>query len=292
MQDITNENTTCNLTNNITIEKICNAIDTINCSNSVIYCYTGTGNSFAASKQFSKFFDGIEIKFITQELVDNPETVKKDFGIIVVPSYAYGVPKLVKRWLKKARFYIDYLAVAVLQGSSQRGTGAEVAKLLKRQKQQVAYSSGVDSMENYVHLFGHPKPEKAEKRAKDQHNSVARLCEIYKNREVKKIKTFRPLSAFVSFIFRTAKVFFPLRYRTTKTCNGCEICRKVCPPDAIVMREKKGRKIPKFKALRCDHCQACMQLCPSKSIKFFRIKPKSPRYKHKDCALKELIKRD
>jgi len=257
-----------------------------------IFCYTGTGNSFAAAKQFSSFFGDIPITFITQELVENPQPIVCEFAVIFAPSYGYGLPKLVRRWLKSTSFKIGYLAVCILQGSSMRGTAAEAIRILKRKKQAVHFVSGVDSVENYVHLFGHPSDEFQEERFQAQILAVQAICEKLQNRERVKVRTFSPLSKFVSVMFRGAVPMFITRYRVTEHCNACEICRKICPPKAITMKEKNGRTLPHFKARMCDHCQACMQLCPKQAIRYFKIKPNSPRYKHKDVVLKELIKRD
>jgi len=265
--------------------------DTTKQSYNRIFCYTGTGNCYAAAKQFSQHFDNMPVEFILQEMIDTPQTVTCDFCIITLPSYAFGVPLLVKRWLKATKFNVEYLTVAVLQGSNQRGTTAEIFKLLRKQGQKVAYSSGVDSVENYVHLFGHQKENKIISRTEAQRLDVEKLCRAYEARETNKPRMFRPFSRFVSVLFRGASHLFTKRYRILDTCNACQICRMVCPPNAITMIEKKGRTIPKFKGTRCDHCQACMQLCPKRAIKYFRIKPKSPRYLHKDVTLGELIKR-
>ncbi|MCL2847606.1 MAG: EFR1 family ferrodoxin [Firmicutes bacterium] len=260
-----------------------------------IFCYTGTGNCFAAAKQISQYFGGLPIDFITEKLccdTKNSNEIELDFAVIVLPSYGFGLPKLVKRFLKNNEFNIGYLAIAVLQGSSQRGTAAEAVKILCKKGQKVHYSSAVDSVENYVHLFGHPRPEVQKQRSDIQEDNIESLCKVYENRTENKIKLFRPLSALVSLIFKIGAFIFAKCYKVTPNCNSCEICRKVCPPNAIIMQQKKGKSIPKFKSTKCDHCQACLQLCPKKAIQFFRIRPKSPRYIHRNVTLSELIKRD
>jgi len=257
-----------------------------------IYCYTGTGNSFAAAKQLSAHFDSCPIEFITGELVDAKPKIELDFCVIVLPSYAFGVPKLVKRFLKSASFKIEYLAIAVLQGSEQKGTATEAIKILKKKGQAVSYSSGVDSVENYVPLFGHPSDQLIKLRSDLQKENIISLCAAYQNKETNSVSLSRPLSAFISAVFRGASTMFPAFYRILKSCNGCGICAKICPPNAIKMRLKKsGRTVPKFKATLCDHCQACLQLCPKKAIRFTKIKPTSPRYIHREVTLTELIKR-
>jgi len=259
-----------------------------------IFCYTGTGNCLAAANQLSSAFDNTPVTFITEELIKATPSIECDFAVVVLPSYAYGLPKLVRRFFKETSFKISYLAIAVLMGSSQRGTAAEAIKILKRKGQYVSYSSGVASVENYVPLFGHPKNELITRRTAEQTTNINALITAYKNGETNSVSTVRPLSAFVSAVFRGASLFFPKCYRITKDCNGCELCRMICPPNTISMTKRKNRETltPKFKARKCDHCQACLQLCPKKAIRFPRIKPTSPRYRHVDISLKDLIKRD
>ena len=279
--------------------------------NNRIFCYTGTGNSFAASKVFAKVFD-CSVEFIVDELLENTEVITADRLIVVVPSYAYGVPKLVKKWLKAANFDANYFAVIVTYGSKPRGTAAEAIKILRKKGVKVNFSGGTIAVENYVHLFGHPSEKMKIERTAAQERGVAALVTSLEEKEENTVRLARPFSAFVSGLFRSIAAKFVSSYKIMDTCNGCGICRRVCPPDVIEMveRVRKGKKwkkikdedkqnpeieirtIPKFKGKKCDHCQACMQLCPKKSIKYFRIKPDSPRYLHKDVKMPELLKRE
>ena len=260
--------------------------------NGKIFCYSGTGNSYAAAKQLSNSFDNMPIVHITKELTQKAETVECDTCFIIYPSYAYGLPIEVRKWLKKTSFKVKYLALIVTYGTSPRGTNAEAIRLLKKKGQQVNYSAKAQSVENYVHLFGHASEEDRVKNTAAQATDMTALVEKFKNSETNKEKMFTPFSRYVSCLFRVVRNTFAARYKLTKECNNCEICRRVCPTNAIEMREKKGKLRPYFKTLECDHCQACMQLCPHNAIVYMKIKPNSPRYKHKDVTLTELIKRE
>jgi len=255
-----------------------------------IFCYSGTGNSLASAKQLSEYFS-MPVKMITEELIAKKPAVLGEFCIIIFPSYAYGAPLSVRRFAKKADFNVKYMVLLTTYGSHYGGTLAEIIRLLKRKKQKVSYSDGIKCVENYIPIFGLTKEEKVKARIEAQHKKTKDLIPLLEQRLNNKRRTFKPFSLFISKIFRTFKPLFPKFYRVKNRCNGCGICAKVCPTNAIKIVKKAKRYVPKFKALKCDHCQGCLQLCPSKAIRFARVRPKTGRYIHSNVSLNELIKR-
>ncbi|MCL2570158.1 MAG: EFR1 family ferrodoxin [Firmicutes bacterium] len=260
-----------------------------------IFCYTGTGNSYAASKQLALEINA-EVVHITQELVESRLEVVCDVCVIVFPVYAYGMPKTVKRFIKATRFSVEYFAVLVTQGSMHGGALAEAIRLLRRRKQRVAYTDGIKSVENFVHMFKLPQEEQIKIICETQRQKVAQVTQDVKDRKRNRRILFRPGSSFVSWVFRCATKIFAKRYKLTQDCTGCEICYRVCPPRAIQMVRVEGEgddilRRPCVIPKRCDFCQACMQLCPHKAIWFGKVTPSSRRYCHEDVKIKELLKR-
>jgi len=252
----------------------------------IIFCYSGTGNCLASAKQLGAEL-GMEIVHITNELVASNSTFEGDVGIIIFPVYAYGMPKTVKRFIRKNKFAFEYFAVLTTFGSRPLGAYGEAIRLLRRRKQRVAYTDGAISIENFVHMFKLPTEERIAELTEIQHNETKRLAESIRNRKRNRRCTFRPISSFISFLFRTVCPMFAKRYKVTDACTGCEVCYKICPATAITMQESR----PKFLHKKCDHCQGCMQLCPARAIRFGKIKPDSRRYKHSDVSTKDMIKR-
>lgn len=255
-----------------------------------IFCYSGTGNSLASAKQISKHFN-MPVKMITAELVAEKPEIACDFCVIIYPAYAYGAPVSVKKFILNSNFKVNYMVLLTTYGSRHGGSLAEIIRLLKKKKQKVSYSSGIKAVENYVPMFGLTKDKEVKKRIEAQRQKTEELIAILEQRVCNKRNTFRPFSRIISKIFRVVKPMFAKTYRVKNRCNGCGICVKVCPVNAITIIKKGERTVPKFKALKCDHCQGCLQLCPHKAIKYVRVRPKTGRYRHSDVTLNELFKR-
>jgi len=253
-----------------------------------IFVYSATGNSLASAKQIAVQFDA-EIVHITDE---NVGEFGGEFGALVFPVYAYGVPKTVKRFIQKSKFKFQYFALLATKGSHQGGSLAEGIKLFRKRKQRVHYSNGILCVENFVHMFKLPPEEVLKTQIEQQRQKTAQVIEDLEKRKTNRRWRFRPESAFVSFVFKRFTKTFAKRYKITQQCNGCGICHKVCPAGAIQMVEmdndsQEPHIIPKL----CDHCQACLQLCPKKAIRFGKIQPNGRRYKHSDVTVAELLKR-
>jgi coenzyme F420-reducing hydrogenase beta subunit/polysaccharide pyruvyl transferase WcaK-like protein len=45
-------------------------------------------------------------------------------------------------------------------------------------------------------------------------------------------------------------------------CVSCEICRAICPENAIVFRRKGGQYVPMVESSRCKGCGLCLEVCP------------------------------
>jgi glutamate synthase (NADPH/NADH) small chain len=62
-------------------------------------------------------------------------------------------------------------------------------------------------------------------------------------------------------------------------CEGCGLCARVCPNNAIEMVEVKHRgetkKCPQIDMSKCCYCGLCQDICPSGAIELTRNLPVS-----------------
>jgi len=257
-----------------------------------IFYFSGTGNSLWSAKTIARIIregtspaQECELFNIGVEAQKDEIVIEADTVVFVFPSYAYGLPRIVRRFLKRAVFKARYAASFVTYGSSPLGTLGEVRRILKKKKIVKMYFGSIPSAENYLALFGPPKTEKTKRRVlmQEKATEAAALCVVEKREN--KVNTFCPFSFLVSSLFSLGLKIFYKRYRLGDNCDGCGVCEKICPVSAIVMKD--GR--PVFRE-KCEHCQGCVDMCPLRAIKFGRVKFSSAGYRHPRIGLDDLMR--
>jgi len=253
-----------------------------------IFYFSGTGNSLWSAGQIASAIGGECVLENIGPLSDAGEiTVEAEAVVMVFPSYAFGLPRAVRRFAENAVFKTPYLAAFVTYGSSPGGTMASLSKILRRKNVGGIFFGRIPAVENYVAIFGTPKTETVGKRLAMQREATAEAARIVTERRVNRVNGFRPLSALVSRLFIFGLGFLHGKYKVGPECDGCGICGRMCPVSAISMSERDGNPLPVFSS-GCEHCQGCLNWCPKKAIRFGRINPATAGYRHPEIGIGEM----
>jgi ferredoxin len=251
-----------------------------------IYYFSGTGNTLWSAKKIAELMGNCELFNIGVEAFKDEIVVEADTVVLLFPSYAYGLPLIVRRFVQNAVFKTAYLAAFVTFGSSPGGTLASLSRLLKRKKINAVYFGRIPAVENYIAIFGPPKPERTRKRLAMQTEATKAAARCIKERKINRVNTFRPISVFIWFLFSQGRKIFYQHYRVRAECNGCGICEKICPVSAISLRN--GR--PAFSS-KCQHCNGCLNWCPLKAIHFGRLNSRITRYHHPEITVANITRK-
>jgi ferredoxin len=258
-----------------------------------LYYFSGTGNTLWSAKQIAAFLEKaspsltpIELFNIGGEMQKPPGIIEAEKVIILFPAYAYQSPLLVRNFLIRTEIHSPYIAAFVTCGSDPGGSLGEIYRILKRKKITLNFAGRIPTVENYIPIFGPPKEAVKEKRLLLQKHATEEAAAAILAGTTNKPRTFRPLSVFVSSLFRFGKTLFVKGYKLGGECNGCGLCAKLCPAAAIAMVNGK----PRFSA-KCEHCQACLNWCPRRAIRYIRLKSDTPRYHHPEVSLGEMVGR-
>ena len=259
-------------------------------SKSNVVCYfSGTGNSMIAAKHIAKNLNDSEVCQINAELFEKYNSIKCDQLILIIPSYAYGLPISVRKFIKTFAISASYVAVAVTYGSHYGGTLASAKAMFRRKKIKVNYCGGIRAVENFIPIFGQQSEKKIRTRLVYQGEDTQKFVSAVQDKQVNKILMFRPISAFVSWMFRTFSPALTKCYKVNDKCTGCKICEKACPSKAICVDPESNKA--KFVPKNCDQCQCCINVCPVHAIEFARHKAKTKQYLNPEVNTKDLIKR-
>jgi ferredoxin len=241
-----------------------------------IYYFSGTGNSLWSAKRIAEIIgEPCELFNIGIEAYKNEIIIEADAVILVFPSYAYGLPLIVRRFARSAVLKTPYVAAFVTYGSDSGGTLAALSRILKKKNIGSSFFGRIPAVENYIPLFGPLKKETVERRLLMQQEATEEAADCIIERKINRVNTFRPLSALISLLFSAGVKIFYKHYRLSADCTGCGTCAKICPVSAIIMQDKR----PVFTD-KCEHCMGCIDICPARAIHFWRVKSGTPGYYH------------
>jgi ferredoxin/flavodoxin len=250
-----------------------------------IYYFSGTGNTLWSAKKIAEIMGDCELINIGAEAYKDEILVEADAVVLLFPSYAYGMPLIVRRFVQKAIFKTAYVASFVTFGTSPGGTMTGLSRILKRKKIDAVYFGRIPAVENYIAIFGAPKPKTTQERLALQAKATEAAARCIMERRTSRVNPFRPFSGIVWLLFSLATKIFYRYYRVSAECNGCGICEKICPVSAITMRNGK----PEY-SKKCQHCNGCLNWCPRKAIHFGRLNARLARYHHPEISVADMAR--
>ena len=101
-----------------------------------IFYFSGTGNSLGSAKKIAQIINDsyperiCTLYNIGKEAQKDEIIIEAETVVIIFPSFAYGPPSVVSRFVKKAEFKTRYLAAFTTYGSSPLGTMGILRKYL------------------------------------------------------------------------------------------------------------------------------------------------------------------
>ena len=231
-------------------------------------CYfSGTGNSKYVAEEIAKG--------LSEDLLDVNKRIKNnDISdvcvngrlIIVTPTYAWRIPKVVYKWILDTKFIGVKEIYYVMTCGDENGNADKYNQKLSRLKGFVYKGTfEVVMPENYIALFDTPNSDKAKKiicLAKDKIKKIVddiSSCKeiIYKPNLRDKFK-----SGFVNGIFYPVFVSSK-KFYVKDSCIGCGRCVGLCPFNNIHLKDNK----PVWDN-NCTHCMACISYCPTEAIEY------------------------
>lgn len=245
-----------------------------------VFYFTATGNCLAVAKKL-----GGKLYSIPQEICKrSPEYTDDAIGIIY-PVYCRYAPKMVRDFLKKARFNTNYLFAVGTYGNEDGACNYYFNEFAKSLGLNFNYVNTLLMVDNYLPAF----------EIEDQINKLSVKCTEYALNciveDIKERKSFiAPVSALDMKDSENAMKYIPKQdegkeceaFVIKGNCIKCNICVKVCPAGNITVNDG-----PVFGA-KCETCYACIHACPKLNI-CTSTQLSEKRWRHPEVTLKEII---
>lgn len=244
----------------------------------VLY-FSGTGNS--------RYVAGRVARALGEPLCSLNERIKAgDYSpvetgerlIVVTPTYAWRIPRLVGDWLQKTKFPGAKRVWFLMTCGSEIGNAEKYNRVLSREM-GLSYmgTAQVVMPENYIALFRVPGVEESRQivaRAEpDIDRAIAALAAGETFAPPRNNLYDRVVSGPVNPVFY-ALVVKDRAFAAGATCTGCGRCAQLCPTNNIVLRSGK----PVWGG-NCTHCMACISYCPTEAIEYGKKSVGKPRYR-------------
>lgn len=242
----------------------------------VLYWFSGTGNSLYAARTIAADLDDCELIPIAG--LSDRERVSSEHEAVglVFPMYYEGLPNLVRAFAGKLETNSDqYLFAMVTFGGGPSWVAGELKQILSDRLDAVFM---VPMPGNYLPLYSIASEKKVNKLLKAAEGTLKTITEQVRGR--------RKLPGSDSF---TGKLLYWLlhrkwsekapgkgaRFTVTSACVSCGLCASVCPVGNVVMVDGSPNR-----RQRCEECLACVHWCPERAILISKKTADQKRYHH------------
>ncbi len=244
----------------------------------MILYFSGTGNSEYVAKRIGKevkdevinLFDKIRNK-------DYSKLESEQAWVVVVPTYAWRMPKIVENWLKNTSLEGNKNIYFVMTcGANIGNAGKYLEKLCAERQLQYCGCMQIVMPENYIALFTAPSEEEAMQIIEKAEDVIDVCINSIRNKENFAKKSITLGDKITSGIVND--LFYPVfvhakKFYVTDECISCGKCADVCPLKNIRLVEGK----PVWDK-NCTHCMACINRCPKEAIEYGKHTNNALRY--------------
>ena len=244
----------------------------------MILCFSGTGNSKYVAQRIADAL-GDEIVNLN-DCIKASDTSSIETGervIIVTPTYAWRIPRVVRDWLLKTELHGAKNVWFVMTCGSEIGNAGKYNRDLCAEKAISCMGTAQIVMpENYIAMFSAPQADEARQIVAQAEPSIDRaIAAIQANQPFAPTRNNlydRFMSGPVNPIFY--KFFVKANaFTVSSACIGCGQCAKRCPMNNVTLKDGKP-----LWGKNCTHCMACIGYCPVSAIEYGKKSVGQPRY--------------
>ena len=244
----------------------------------MILYFSGTGNSNYVAKRIADALGDALVNLNDRIKASDTSSVETGERVIIVtPTYAWRIPRVVRDWLRKTELRGAKQAWFVMTCGSEIGNADKYNRELCAEKAISCMGTVQIVMpENYIAMFSAPQADEARQIVAKAEPSIDRaIAAIQRNQPFAPTRNNlydRFMSGPVNPIFYKFCVKADA-FTVSDTCIGCGQCAKRCPMNNVTLEDGK----PVW-GKACTHCMACICYCPVSAIEYGKKSVGQPRY--------------
>lgn len=238
--------------------------------------FSGTGNSYKVLETcYRVFSDSGNMVQISEISTNDNRLTESDLLGFCFPVYAFGIPRICSKYLKEIVEFKNRqkVFIVITAGDSDESGFAirECERILSRKNCEIVYSAIIQMPINWTTSPQPPFPPSIEEAKKIMNNGLFESQKIAKDilNGIKKYHEFNFPKRYSKFKFYWEYWVFKYvgiqnlwrLFKVYNTCNGCQLCAKICPTNSIKMIDNK----PVW-SKSCEQCMRCVNFCPTESI--------------------------
>ncbi len=244
----------------------------------MIFSFSGTGNSNYVAQRIADALG--EPLLCMNDRIKLSDTTPVETGarlVIVTPTYAWRIPRIVRDWLQKTKLPGAKQVWFIMTCGSEIGNAEKYNRALCQAK-------GLDYMgtaqivmpENYIAMFQAPQADEARQIVENAAPHIDRVIAAIRAGQSfappRKSPYDRFMSGPVNPIFYACCVK-ARAFSAASACIHCGQCAQCCPTNNITLQGGK----PVW-GNTCTHCMACICYCPTEAIEYGKKSRGKPRY--------------
>ena len=244
----------------------------------MILYFSGTGNSKYVAKRIADAPGDALVNLNDRIKASDTSSVETGERVIIVtPTYAWRIPRVVRDWLLKTELHGAKNVWFVMTCGSEIGNANKYNRDLCAEKAISCMGTAQIVMpENYIAMFSAPQADEARQIVAKAEPSIDRaIAAIQRNQPFAPTRNNlydRFMSGPVNPIFYKFCVKADA-FTVSDTCIGCGQCAKRCPMNNVTLKDSK----PVW-GKNCTHCMACICYCPTSAIEYGKKSVGQPRY--------------
>jgi ferredoxin len=249
-----------------------------------ILYFTATGNCLYVAKRI-----GGELLSIPQLKSNGIFDINDDVVGIISPIYSWDIPRPVRFYLENVNIKADYVFSILTYGFFSMAASLEIENVLLKRNIKLKYSNEIQMVDNFLPIFEMNNQIKSrnEKTINKKIDKIINDINNKRNNVLRKMWLKRYLTKKMSAKYLSENGMEKLNYLDKEfilnnDCNGCGICRNVCP-----MKNITGLDKPEY-LNKCEFCLACIHHCPKNAI-HLKNERSNARYINPNIKLPEII---